>query len=259
MFGKVTKSFLAAFIVWYAFALPVQAADDMEKRVMALEEQLRKQNEQNELMLKLLQSMAAQGTPPAPAPAKEPVEANNAPAAGPAAPVKVNLDQYTPGWIARIYSIDKGFDVTGALPKSEIGRFVANKSAYSLADYQDSIPISLSGKSVLWKCEAYLQVNEPGNHVFALNLRRLAFGIIYIEGTEIGRGHDAACIGTAELEPGLYKVDVVIAGMTDSSGKARGYFCGGAGCALFEMAVKRPSDDVPLPASEVFLVKKSSK
>lgn len=259
--SKKTVRYLASAIalVLGLSVMPAFAADDdLNKRVVALEEQLKRQNEQNEQMLKLLQSMANQGAAPAVA-EKAAAETNAAPIEAKTPSMKVSPDQFAPGWIARVYAVDEGYDFSSGIPKTELGKFVANKSEYRLAEYSQFINMKVSQKAILWRGEAFLEVKETGSHVFMLNLWDWSWGVILVEGVEIGSawGSGKSILGTAELEPGIYKIEFRVAGAVDG-GKGRA-LAGVRNDNGFSMAVKRPSDDTPVPISEVFLMRKGSK
>lgn len=252
--------FLTAIVLGIFSSSSLAAESDIDFRMAAVEAQLKEQKEQTQQILTLLQSMAAEKREQAPAPATPGISGKGQGVPGEAKPI-VDMSQLTPGWVAKIYPLDKGYDLANGLPATDIGKFVAKKSEYALTEYQEYIPFGLSNQSILWQGTAYLQVKEPGNHVFTLSMAKFAYGVMFVEGVEIGRGlcdstREITTLGSAELEPGIYKIEFWVAGLVDRSGKASGRICGGFGCASFKMAVKRPGDDIPVPISTVFLVKK---
>lgn len=257
-------------------ASPTALADDsatsssIDGRIKALEEQLQRQEEQNKKMMELLQNMAnsnanQKSSPSAaaqpPTSAAVPDSANAGTVKPEASTAVIDKAQYTHGWRARIYALSKDFDVTSGLPATELGSFVATKSGYAVKDYSEAIGMTAQNKSILWRGEAFLEVKDSGPHIFSLDANGLgswrhAYGSIFVEGTNIGSGFNETVIGAADLEPGIYKVEFWVAAGLEENGRSSGDI---DHSNKFNMMIKRPADELPVPISEVFLVKKSSK
>lgn len=227
----------------------------VEERLTRLEEHMSQQSAQNEQILRLLGNLAAQqggaGQPSGPAQG----QAQSSPAPASAA------GQYSPGWVARIYNLPKGFDVTSGLPPSEIGHFNADKSGFSAGDFQDVLGVSIRS-GIMWRGEAFLQVKQGGNYTFAMNVAPTcggsssAWAAVFIDGREIVSKRDScsnfSLVGGASLEPGLYRVDFRFAPGVDNKNKARG---GYDARASFDVSVKGPADSRPVPIADVLLRK----
>lgn len=166
--------------------------------------------------------------------------------------------QYAPGWLARIISVPKDFKITDSLPPMELGRFAATKSKYNLDEYKNSIKGLPTIETVLWVGEAFLKAEEAGYYVFFVvpvfrySSCRIARAV-YVEGNVIaadsGSGSisaDNVLMGAAELEPGLYKVEFRVTGPTSGTLSSDKYG--------FDLRVKGPSDNRPLPISQVLLL-----
>jgi len=179
--------------------------------------------------------------------------------------------QYAPGWLARIIQAPQGFTITHSLPPLELGSFVATKSKYLLNEYTSHVKGLPELENVLWVGEAFLRAEEAGNYVFSVLSDEVAtvpskvggscssrlWGhrhvakAIYVEDTAVVAGSDDILMGSAELEPGLYRVAFRVAGDPREI-RNRGT---NPRCRLnFDLRVKRPSDDRPLPISQVLLL-----
>lgn len=233
------------------------ATADPDGRIKALEAQmgeLRDQNkqlvEQNKQLLDLMQKMADSSKKDEATPTQD---------SKPAAPA-VAIDQYAPGWRARIISVPYNFNITDKLPALELGSFVATKSEYRVYDYLKILNGAAKVNFPLWKGEAFLNVEEPGNYVFSFSptAGRGAAGpnaylALFVEDVLIAssQGSGNSLIGAAELEPGLYKIEfrfVEISRIGNTSTDER---------MGFNILIKRPSDDQGVPVSDVLLVKKA--
>lgn len=160
--------------------------------------------------------------------------------------------QYAPGWLARIISVPKDFKVTDSVPPTELGKAVATKSKYELGEYRSLVKNIPPIENVLWVGEAFLKAEEAGYYVFSCipdysGYNRIELGMaVRVDDTVIASSSNTArdlipLMGAAELEPGLYKVEFRIVGDVRMA-------------TGFDLRVKRPSDNRPLPISQVLLL-----
>ncbi|GHU29577.1 hypothetical protein AGMMS50256_14770 [Betaproteobacteria bacterium] len=282
MFRTGTSLFMAAMISVAGLQIAHAAEAGADARVEMMEEQLRqqkeelaRQSEQNQQILKLLQGLAdkdkapaaapaptapapAASAPAAPAPAAAP--APDAPAAKASAAPAQTADAQTaaikksdlkPGWRNSIYPLDRGADVT-SLPQASVGSFVSTTSEHKFGDYVKPIGMEVKGKAILWRGQAFLVAEQAGNYVFALDVSGSTYGAIFVQGESLGRGTDQTVIGSAELEPGVYRVEVHVTSQMYFGKVGGGYHPG----TSFSLRIKTPADDVLQPASKVLFVKK---
>lgn len=256
---------LAALLVTCSICLGVAMADDtlvagsaanttseQADRIKILESQVQLLQDQNKQLLDLVQKMAESSKQDAATPTQD--AKLSAPAAA--------KDQYTPGWRAKIISVPYNFNISDKLPALELGGFVHHKSDFKMYDYLNTIKDAPKANYPLWKGEAFLDVEEPGNYVFSISPQGSGYSgfrmAIFIEDVLIAsaqnpRNNMDNLIGAAELEAGLYKVEFRAVDIPENVfGSATD------GNNGFILKIKRPSDDQGVPIADVLLVKKAS-
>lgn len=172
---------------------------------------------------------------------------------------KATAPKYRHGWLARIISVTRDFNIIGSLPSSELANFVATKPGYRLNEYMNIAKGSPPVDYPLWKGEGYLNADEAGYYVFsilkgteganeenrncsALDDRNIGMAI-YVGDVVVASGvNPNYLMGATILEPALHKVEFRIFG---SSGE--NWNC----LTNFKILIKKPSDNRGLPASEV--------
>ena len=246
MRGKLTCAMVVAFVFGLgAFGFVNEVSAQEGPRIERLEKRLDEQDAKMDRILGILESQhSGQATAPE----------ESKPAAAPAKPATVSKDEYTPGWILRIYSAPEGFEVSSGLPPTELGSLEANKAEYGM-DASSLLGVTVNGCTV-WRGEGFLLAPQQGNYTFVLNIDNAStvYGSIRVDGKEIYLGKDAGTvsfIGGAELNPGLHTVEFRLAGglSTDFRSSDTSKY------GTFTVSIKGPDDSSPKPASEVLLRK----
>ncbi len=160
-----------------------------------------------------------------------------------------------PGWLASIYAFSNRENI-GVFPPAAMGSFKMQKSGAMVNDYVQSLGFPINDKSIGWKGEAYIVAEQKGYYVFMLNTKgRNNFGRIKINGKRIAQGYERAgtIVGNVELEAGIHTVEFQYVQSAYNNGTAGGNTRKDSG---FELRIKSPADNAPVPAEKVLLIKK---
>lgn len=243
----------------------VKAGEDVENRIDRLEQRVDKQTELLERILSKLgdepaATVAAPGDSskavPSAAPKKSPGSGQQAASFSP--------QEFTPGWVARIYDMPQGTDVASDLPSVVLGHFNMEKSGYALREAPEKIGLPLSG-CFMWRGEGYILVTgDGGPHTFALTFKTSCgstssniWTALYVGGKKIiekgARCGGQVLVGGVELAPGLHPVELRFVGGV--AGDLRAFHMYN-GSTSFELSIKAPDDSSPRPGIDYLLRKK---
>jgi len=244
-----------------------------DTRIKALEEQMRQLQEQNRQTMEILKTMLErQQASTAP---HQPTEVPQQVPAEKSIVEQSPAEKFNPGWLACIMSTKTASDNRRAECElaDQLGCFIATKESYKYTEYLQ-IPNMPKDPKVGWKGEAFFETNEQGLHSFIIKIAfaftsnfsyRVKFSSGFtLEGKEIFQTvkefdrEDDLCdpdkkkgdvcgsfTGSANLDPGRYKVEFWIYPAS----------FGGFKDASLQVFTKKPSDLLPVPASQSMMVR----
>ncbi len=167
----------------------------------------------------------------------------------------IKRNDLEPGWVANIYAFSKGENVTN-FPPASMGSFKAQSSGAMVNDYQKSLGFPIQNKSIGWQGQAYIVAEKKGYYVLMINTKGWDnYSAIYVNGKSVANGYegDGTIVGNVELEPGIHPVEFRFATGAYRNLKATGGANRGSG---FELRIKSPTDNAPVPAAQVLFRKK---
>ncbi len=168
---------------------------------------------------------------------------------------EIKLSDLESGWVANIYAFSRGENVT-TFPPASMGSFKAQGSGAMVNDYEKSLGFPIKNKSIGWQGQAYIVAEKKGYYVLMMNTKGYDnYGVIFVNDKEIIKGYEdtGTIVGNVELEPGVHLVEFKYATRVDRRLAASGGVRKDCG---FELRIKSPTDNAPVPAAQVLFRKK---